>query len=155
MPTYRTGDMFAHIDECDRMYVTTNATLRKDGALVMGRGAALQAKKYNPTLPYRLGSVLKGYSEGAKICDGLPIYGLIHYTCLKIAGFQVKYHYRDRADLALIVVSSMMLRYIASNRRRTLFLNFPGIGNGGLDIEDVKPYLDIYLPDNVHVWSLE
>ena len=131
--------------------ITTNPIIRNDGAVVMGRGIALEAKTKYPTLPYDFGKQLKAippYSgEG---CIG----HIKDYDNVPIWWFMVKDHWRDNASLKIIRQSVFDInhRFVFNGQR--IDLNFPGIGNGKLQREDVLPLL-VDLPDNVHVWEYE
>lgn len=152
----RVGNMFDHLEECDVLLVTTNSYIKKDGSLVMGRGAALEIQNYFNDVPQNLGKLILGnwqyiYTEGT--------YGLVFYVDshvnIEIGAFQVKHHFRHRADLSLIQESTDQLKVVSeSSPQETFFLNYPGIGNGGLTREEVEPIVS-ELPNNVHVWIKE
>jgi hypothetical protein len=119
--------------------VTTNATIRKDGALVMGRGAALEATKRYPGIAYECGKI---------ICNSGSTYGVLRIRP-DFYIFQVKRHWAEPADLELIKGSALRLQFIATSIPNKNFrMNYPGIGNGRLKREDVQPLLKT-LPDNV------
>ena len=128
---------------------TGNASVRKDGALVMGRGAARQVRDLYPEIQYTLGAAINNsdntlpYDMLVTIDAGFPIWV-----------FQVKYHFKDSADLFLIARSCLKLAKIAySNPKETYHMNFPGIGNGKLaEQEDVILGFLRHLPDNVIVY---
>lgn len=145
----RTGDMWSVFEEADFFCITTNAQTRKDGALVMGRGIAKQAIERFPRLPYWAGGILADrglVGQEYNILDMRP--------GSKFLLFQVKYHWKDEADLALIERSTGRLSHYAATYPMYQFhLNFPGIGNGRLKREDVLPIIEV-LPDNVTVWEL-
>lgn len=140
--------MFSYRHQYDLMFVTTNAMVRKDGALVMGRGAAKEAAEHWPLLPFALGRAIGDDREYGLIVPGSIISGP------RIGAFQVKYHWRDKADLMLIHLSADKLRMLAEIFPGSqVALNYPGIGNGQLNKEIVEPLLG-FLPDNVDVWEL-
>ena len=137
----RKGDMFVHAGpEVKGIFVTTNAFVRRDGALVMGRGAALAAKRRFPGLEYQLGDRVR-MSAGH-----LGRYGLVWVrrpgVPFVLGAFQVKRAWFDRADLELIEFSARRLAEVARRVRGTLYLNFPGVGNGQLPREEVWPVLE-------------
>src|SRR5882762_4864629 len=121
-----TGDMFAH--SADVVLVTTNADVRLDGSLVMGRGAARTMAANFKGCAKIFGRMVQGAGiepYGVKvISDQRPIIGI----------FQVKYHFHQKASLRLIERSTMMLSGLAEITWKDyeISLNFPGIGNGGL-----------------------
>jgi hypothetical protein len=140
------GDMWSVYDETDIFCITTNSTLRGNGALVMGRGLALEAKRRFPGIDKIFGREVS--IRGEK-------YGFVMVANSKLAAFQVKYHYWDKADLHLIKHSTLSLNWSARNAPYWRFdLNFPGIGNGKRTAEEVLPIIQ-YLPDNVHVWTIQ
>jgi len=140
--------------------VTTNGALRKNGSLVMGRGAALQAAQKFPGLDYTCGRAIKRShatrdSQGNYIYGFIPVLGLTDTFIPEIHGihgiFQVKAHWSEQASLALIRASTLMLAgYAVGNPNVTFRMNFPGIGNGQLKQMQVEPIISM-LPDNVVV----
>lgn len=149
----RKGNMFA-ARLPDVILVTTNSTVRRDGRLVMGRGAALQAVQLYPGCDLAFGSLVSNY----KRVHGQEDYGvLVHPDRSRpaLGIFQVKYFWGDLARLDLITLSAQRLRALAENEWKHLrvYLNFPGIGNGGLSAKEVMPRIRD-LPNNVTVWRL-
>jgi hypothetical protein len=135
------GNMWSIYDETDYFIVTTNSYIRTDGAVVMGRGIAKQLAARVPKIPYILGDLI----------DHLTEYGVIMVR--KHGAFQVKYHFKDPADLGLIHRAVFDLtQYAEAVPTKRFDMNFPGIGNGHLAYDDVLPLLQP-LPDNVHVWT--
>lgn len=152
------GDMFEMWGKCDRFLVTTNSTIKKDGGLVMGRGAAKQLRDLIPESAWRLGNRIAGRDlYGLAVVDDPDTYdkhGQIY------GGFQVKRHFSDSADLELIRYSARLLRQYATfpegiAHYDLYVLNFPGIGNGKLPREKVLPILEEYLGDIPNVWVYE
>lgn len=144
-----TGNMFdilGHQGPKGMFLVTGNSYIRNDGELVMGRGAAKQAKVRFPKLPLILGQMI----------SHLDFYGFAyvehtHLGCLGV--FQVKYNFMDPAEVPLIRRSAQALDKYATERPDWRFdLNFPGIGNGKLQVDEVIDLITP-LPDNIHVWS--
>jgi len=141
-------------DKLDLYIVTTNgfvAGLKGKGRphLVMGRGAALMATKLAPDLPYAAAVVTQTVFDYVNSCR---VYGFVEIddNCIdgvirRFGFFQVKYHWQDKADLALIGFSILSLnkwlRFHASNLRN-VGMNYPGIGNGGLTKDQVAPLLE-------------
>lgn len=152
MPTYRTGNMWDAFGETDWFLFTSNPIISKDGQAVMGRGMALELAKAFPEIRYDMAK---------KVNDDRNVHTVGYYgpTRQRVGYFMVKEHWRDRASLDLIENSCYDLADIIYTLEDTLGrglkvdLNFPGIGNGGLDREQVKPLLDGILPANVHIWE--
>lgn len=145
---YIQGNMWTVMGTTDNFLITTCAYIKNSGEVVMGRGIALEAKLRYPNLPFILGRKIRHLQQyGLKKID----------TFIETAfwAFQVKYHFKDPADIGLITLSLNQLCIIATtNAHRVYDLNFPGIGNGKLDYGTVKKLIDeAELPDNVNVWT--
>ena len=151
------GNMWDVFDngDTDLFLITTNPTLRKDGAVVMGRGLALQAAKRFPSLPFDFGEKLihPDFETGPDNTGIIGNYGPHHTS---VGYFMVKSHWRQPAVLSIIQDSLVDLvhSWQAHDRHTRVDLNFPGIGNGRLKREAVLELLDKYLTSDVyHVWE--
>ena len=133
----------------DIILVTTNSFIRGDGALVMGRGAALEMKSKYPLLPFDFGKIIK------EKCGHLKEYNIIFESNIpiKFGIFQVKYHFKDSANIELIKRSILKLQIIANNDNKQFAMNYPGIGFGQLSEKDVLPLISM-LPNNVTIYKL-
>jgi hypothetical protein len=146
------GDMWSIFGETGAFVITTNPIARSDGAIVMGRGIALQAKNRFPHLPGDFGTRLH---ERALSKQSLNFGKIGTYDHTNIYFFMVKAHWRDPADLKIIKRSTTLLKELAESKPKRRFdLNFPGIGNGNLPREAVLPIVST-LPNNVHIWEFE
>lgn len=130
--------------------VTTNSYINAKGRLVMGRGAALECATRHPEIPKLLGEQVDA------VCGHLGKYGAVAYWMddKLIGAFQVKYHFKWKADLDLIKYSTEKWCGIINdyhNGLSSVSMNFPGIGWGGLNEEDVLPIIE-QLPDSVTIW---
>ena len=150
MPQFQRGDMWSAYNRANLFLVTTNSTLKRNNALVMGRGIARQARDRFPGLDLAFGQAIAGR------CGHLGRYRLLvspQWPNAKIGAFQVKTHYGQSAELALIKESAAALaEWCALHPHQTAHLNFPGIGNGGLLHEEVAPLLAT-LPHQVTIWE--
>jgi len=140
--------------DADIYIVTGNATIKKDGSLVMGRGAALDLKNKVPNIDKMFGALIQ--KRATRVDTNKYKYGVLFakYQDGKYYGiFQVKWNFREQADLELIKYSIEKLDSVI----RTHFIdgrvsmNFPAIGNGGLSRKVVEPLLS-NLPSNLTVW---
>lgn len=134
------GNLFDSFD--DIILVTANSYINKSGALVMGRGAALQLKIIHPAIDVVFGSMIEHLSlYGIRlVMAGDKMYGV----------FQVKYDFKSPAELDLIAYSVSKLKsYLTSSK--TVSMNFPGIGYGRLFASNVFPIISS-LPNNVSVY---
>lgn len=145
--------------------VTTNAVVEK-GRLVMGTGAALQAKNRIPGIDREAAEIIEQYKQFHEI-TGLPFYGVLTIrpwwgafgedgkekppTKAGFGIFQVKFHWRDKADPRLISMSWQILRNKALTTPKVQYrMNYPGIGAGGLERKDLE-HLFKWIPDNVTI----
>ena len=158
MPQQRQGDMWSVYQEADLFLITTNATLKQNGALVMGRGIARQARDRFPGLDLALGGHIQSVCDGSAnaLKSGLSAYGLLvspRWPVAKLGAFQVKTHYRQTADLDLIAHSAESLAvWCEAHPQAAVHLNYPGIGNGRLNQVDVWPLI-AQLPKQVTIWQ--
>ena len=149
--TLRRGDMWEYSDASLFLF-TGNASVRTDGCLVMGRGAALQAQRRFPNCNQTFGQLIRLHQR--KFGLGIP-YGVILHPDICLGVFQVKWDWNRDASIDLIRFSVDALIPIAEqyqSRKKIVACNFPGIGYGGLYREDVLPLLKP-LPRNVEIWE--
>jgi hypothetical protein len=129
---------------CDCWVVTTNSILKRNGALVMGRGAAYEAIEKFPGIDMECGKAIKANDADRKV------YGF-RLINAHFGIFQTKVNWWDNAEIKVIEYSIKMLAKEARAYPKLRYrLNFPGIGCGGLLNKDVVGFLEI-LPDNVTV----
>lgn len=121
--------------------ITTNGTVRQDGAAVMGRGCALEASERFPEFRMALGHHIKRNGNVPMRLEGEML-----------ITFPVKHNWFEAADLALIQKSAQWLA--GCDPAYTYVLPRPGCGNGRLQWRDVHPLIE-FLPDNVWVISKE
>lgn len=150
----RQGQMFN--SHPDVFIVTTNAYIRTDGALVMGRGAAAEATQRFSRCNYIFGDLVKRHNtkNGIRIPYGVIVHPYLNNP--KLAIFQVKHHYRDLGNLEIIKRSTAELMFLAQTAwsKLTIAMNFPGTGNGYLNRRDVLPIIED-LPNNVEIWEYD
>lgn len=117
--------------------VTTNGATRRDGAAVMGRGCAAEAKQRIPGIEHKLGELLDQYGNRVfRLCslaDGSHL-----------ASFPVKTHWKQKADLELIERSAgQLIELVEKFSYAAAVLPRPGCGNGGRHFHsEVKPLLE-------------
>lgn len=143
------GDVFGQYNQDDNLLITTNAVVTVSGKLVMGAGAALQAREKFKGIDKVFGQYVQLHSsDGVTHC----LYGCVPKLFHNIGMFQTKYHYGNKSPVDLIEFSTNMLNDYAERNPNEIFnLNYPGINHGGLTIGQVYPIIR-YLPDNVFVW---
>ena len=150
MPQFKRGDMWTAFAAADLFLITTNSTIRNDGALIMGCGIARQARERFPGLAEALGQHI------LNTCGSLGEYGLLissRWPYAKLGAFQVKRHYSQIASLELIQRStSALCAWCLEHLDASVHLNFHGVGYGRLRREDVLPIITL-LPDQITIWE--
>lgn len=120
--------------------ITTNGIIRNNGAAVMGKGIALQARTRYPGIDSELGRLVSRYGNHVFILS----HGLV--------SFPTKHHWKDPLDPRLIRRSASELgETFCNNPEATVLLPPPGCGNGGLTWDVVKPILSPILDDRFTV----
>ncbi len=146
------GNMWDIFGKTDLFLVTTNPIVKNNGACVMGRGIAKQIATRFPKLPFDLGERILNMGEGDySSCGYLGV-----YDKQRVGYFMVKNHWANPAELSVIQDSITDLLYAWEFPKQCgrIDMNFPGIGNGKLSIEQVMPLVQ-QLPDNVHLWQFK
>jgi hypothetical protein len=156
--------MWSVWEQAGLFLITTNASTRADGRLVMGAGIARQARDRFPGLDARLGDVVACLAQdkvafshrGREYHFWSPGYHTLvspDWPQARPGLFQVKQRFCDPASLDLIERSvGMLCWWCQQHPEAQVHLNFPGIGNGRLAQDDVLPLIG-ELPDSVHVWQ--
>lgn len=130
---------------------TGNSYIGKTG-LAMGQGLALQIKLLYPSIPVALGAkIMQTCGHLGKYCVQFPFHSLMPVYDRQIGAFQTKYHFKDKSDLKLIRESTEYLMGFMDKFSYKIALNFPGVGLGGLSVEQVYPIISI-LPDTVSIY---
>jgi len=151
------GDIWDYYDAGSWIVVTTNGSIRQDGASVMGRGIALQAANRFPTISRTLGAHIKFMGNR------------IHcFSRLRLIFFPVKHMWMEMADITLIEESCIRLKSLVSTDQLPyydqnwyagievpVYMVRPGCGNGKLSWKAVKPILEKYLDDRFIVVERE
>ncbi len=136
------GDIWEQNKAKRWVIITTNGTLRNDGACVMGRGVAKQAADKFPNLPFQLGERIKSAGNNLNVFEDL-----------KIITLPVKDHWKDKADLDLIEKSLKQLvawADVPPRKHGKFYMVRPGCSNGKRDWEkEVKPPCMKYLDDRL------
>ena len=123
------GDIWDYIQPSVILLFTANSYIDSKGRLVMGKGFAREVKERFPGIEEVFGRNLPHLGEYGLFIIPSPQPAMV----TAIGAFQVKHHFRDPADLTLIQKSIDDLQIEAlKHPYLTYFLNFPGIGAGGL-----------------------
>ena len=164
------GNLMESMTQYDCTFVTTNAAVKNNGELVMGRGFAKSIATQHPEVPRAAGRAIK--KQQNMVADVEKRYGIQHvnylsygiipdvyierhedYYTKSIGLFQVKYHWSQPADIDLVKKSVKQLAdYARIFEYMDYAVNYPAIGNGRLAKQLIEPIINT-LPDNVHVWQ--
>lgn len=131
--------------------VTSHASVMEDGKLYLGYGEAREAIKRIPDIEYEC-----GHKVIAQAMDG--VYGFLPVRpsrpAERIVGFglfQTQRSWEESADPDLIKYSMECLRHFAAeNSDLKIRMNFPGVEEGSLSVDEVAPLL-LPLPPTVTV----
>jgi hypothetical protein len=126
------------------LLATGNGVLRKNGALVMGAGAAKALAQAYPFLPRVFGRM----AQSAPDLGGWHLYGVLVTRVapgLSVGLFQTKGDWRDRANVNIIKYSAAVLANHLERNPQEVHMAFPGIGLGGLSEDEVLEALELLL----------
>ena len=133
------GNLWDYYDKGEWIVITTNGTIKRNGACVMGKGVALEAKNRFPKLDKVLGAAISRFGNQLFVLRGIA-------GDVRIVTFPVKHNWNEKADLTLIERSCRQLEFVV-REKSVVYMVRPGCGNGQLDWKDVKPILEKYLDD--------
>lgn len=165
------GDLFDQL--ADAVVITTNGFVKSNGECVMGRGCALQAAKMDPSIPARLGRLIK--EQGNRVIDLGHLRGMRLFTFpvkpieTEFNGSNAVGHMRSRfedgdmipgwasvADMDIIRASALQLRDAVDELSLgRVVMPRPGCGAGELNWSIVKLVLGEVLDDRFTVMSLK
>ena len=129
------GDIFDYIGKADVVCVTTNGIVKTNGELVMGAGVAKAFATRYPDMPQVLGK--KVNANGNIVYQGGEDKGTA------ILSFPTKNHFKDKADLNLIIKSAKRLLSFANKKQwKKIIIPSPGTGLGALSKEEVYEELN-------------
>ena len=141
-----TGDFWYEL--ADAHVITTNGIVKDNGACVMGRGVALQARNRFPGIDKFLGSRIR---ERGNRVHALGEWTRADGAAYNLFSFPVKKHWRDKADLDLIKQSAAELILECPPSMQKIVMVRPGCGNGGLQWEVVREAIKPFLNNRFHI----
>jgi len=132
----------------DALCITTNGFVRKDGAAVMGRGIALEARNRYPGLDKELGTAILKRGNNAHVFFPDPRFDIVSLPVKHAYTKDGQPGWKGKADINLIMSSLDELIYY-TNRYQwfDVLLPRPGCGNGGLSWDFVKSKIE-HMLDN-------
>jgi len=138
----KVGDFWAETG--DAHVITTNGTIKTNGACVMGRGVALQARNRFPGIDKFLGTII---SEKGNHVHSLGEWTRADGATHHIFSFPVKINYWENATLAMIRYSVRELVIQVPPAFQKVVMVRPGCGNGNLVWDVVREELRVILND--------
>lgn len=126
--------------------ITTNGSIKHNGACVMGRGVALEAKQHISRLDFLVG-------EAIQQVGNIPIF----FQTLGICTFPTKHNWWEQSDIELIKKSlEHLIGLCKQNPGHTWYLPKPGCSNGQLEWKEVRPIIEpLMIPEIVIVDKFE
>ena len=117
--------------------ITTNGIVNSRGENIQGKGIALQAKQRFPTFPKVVGRHITKHGNV-----------LAYFPEFKLFSFPTKNNWKENSDLDLIDESTRQL-VISCNHYKLerIYIVKPGVRNGKLQYDSVRPILETYLDD--------
>lgn len=123
--------------------ISTNGIINRAGALVMGKGIALEAKRRYPGIDYKAGQFVS--KHGNNVC-ALGKWASHEFGSYEFVTFPVKTHWREAAKPELIKRSTEELEVVATQKGwQEIYIPHVGCANGGLLWKDVYPILNMLL----------
>lgn len=146
----RVGNIFRSTDQV--VLITASSEIN-GGRLEFGTDLLKRLLEISPTADAYFAKCVQ-----AK-CAGQPAYPYEYNMLVDNRGaafkffglFQTKYYFNDLANIDLIKRSCTTLTNWVKTERIPVSLNFPGIGGGGLTMDQIVPII-AELPDNVTIW---
>ena len=153
------GDMFASVVPGGDVWIGTpvSASLRKNGALVMGAGHALQVKQRWPGVDRAFGVQISMIPTDGTAGITPSRFGVLPNPSRNLLAFQTKLEWRWPSSLELIGFSARKLDTLMErNPSMVVHLAMPGTGLGGLREDEVLAELArwVHHKDRLHLWSL-
>jgi hypothetical protein len=131
--------------------ITSHAFVQEDGRLFLGYPPAVEATKRIPDIEFECGNQVQSQAVNG-VYGFLPVRpSLPEKRIVGFGLFQTQGRWDELPDTELIKYSMECLRqYSQEHSNLKIRMNFPGIGDGGLPIEEVVPLL-LPLPPTVTV----
>ena len=141
------GDLWTY--PADARVITTNGYVNIKGEAVMGRGCAKEAAVRWPNLSVYLGGAIKRDGNRVRFVNAEYLSRLGSPADFDLVFYPVKHHWREQADLMLIVQSAEDLKVLADRFNWSeVVMPRPGSGNGRLQWSYVKPHIEGILDDD-------
>lgn len=134
----------------DIICFTSNAVIKKNGALVMGAGVAKAFRDTFKGIDLDAGDKVGYAGNKCQFIGWTDDYG--YKTNTAIVAFPTKSHWRDPSDIALIEKSAReLIEIIDGNGMKRVALPKPGCRNGGLDWIYVKSVIEPIFDDRITI----
>lgn len=144
-PVCTKGDLWDYHSKGWWVVVTTNIGWKSNGENVMGAGVAKQAATRFPELPLWYGELCMKFREHIGIC----LYNEGRLIMLPTKPLDVRNpHLSWKGGSSLLLIEQQLpelYSVVQDEAIKRVALSYPGCGNGGLDVAQVKPLLNKYL----------
>ena len=138
------GDLWARHAAGEIVAITTGGAVDRNGACLMPRGCAAQAKKKFPGIEIVLGGLISRY--------GNHVYDIVN----RIVSFPVENSPYENPDTRIIERSCHELFDLSERSGwNRVVVPRPGCGGGGLIWDDVRRILDRHFDDRFQIISQE
>jgi hypothetical protein len=131
--------------------ISSHAFVQEDGRLFLDYSPAVEAKKRIPDIEFQCGAEVLARADNG-VYGFLPVRPpLPEKRIVGFGLFQTTVNWNEIPDPDLIKFSMERLRkYSQEHANLKIRMNFPGVGEGGLAVEEVAPLL-LPLPETVTV----
>lgn len=160
-------NMWNLLGKVSALVITTNGFVKSNGACVMGRGSAREARDKFPGIDFILGKYLKAYGNRPFVLKkdvtsivSMPVkpeYGTIQNLVAHMKNRQmgsVIPGWAVKADIRIIKQSAVNLVRMANKFQwETIAMPRPGCGAGELDWPTVRSVLDPILDDRFTAYT--
>jgi hypothetical protein len=144
------GNAFSnpYLEQVDAICITTNMSTKRNGKAVMGAGIAKDAKSRFHGIDEDLGKIIR--EKGSVVFPIRDENFSVEKGCkeITIVCLPTKFEWWEQASLSLVEESVRKLVNLTNERGwKKVILPRPGVMNGKLDWEAVKPILEKYLDE--------
>jgi len=132
------------LSKADAICFTSNGSIKKNGALIMGAGVAKQFRDRFPGMDITAGQKVKKNGNRCQVIETFKI----EKRFLSVLAFPTKHSPWEDSDIELIRKSAQQIVEIAdANSWKKVLIPAPGVNNGNLRWVDVRPVLEEILDD--------
>ena len=137
-----------YLEEVDAICITTNTCTKRNGKAVMGAGIAKDTKSRFHGIDEDLGKIIREKGSVVAIIRNEKFQCGKNDKEISIVCFPSKYEWWEQSNLRIIEESLQKLISLTEEKGwKKIILPRPGVNNGNLSWDSVKPLLEKYLDD--------